>query len=113
MPILLSLDLVCLTLSLALSSGLMLVVSGAGLDKSLNRNFVLFTAMQSGFVVCSLLLRLSLHFQVGNPEMLVETAALFFSLTAPFLLLFCLRYIRAEGWWPTLGSRQSSSPCSR
>jgi PAS domain S-box-containing protein len=103
MPILLSLDVACLTLSLALSSGLMLVVSGAGLHKSLNRNFVFFTAMQSGFVVCSLLLRLSLHFHVGSPETLVEVASLFFSLTAPFLLLFCLRYIRADGWWPRLG----------
>ena len=94
------LDIACLTLSLALFSGLVLVVSGAGLDKPLNRNFVLFTTMQAGFVVCSLLLRLSLHFKAGNPQLLLELATLFFALTAPFLLLFCVRYTRVRGWWP-------------
>ena len=100
MPFLLALDIGCLTLSLAMSSGLVLVVSGAGLDKPLNRNFVLFTAMHAGFVVCSLLLRLALHFQAGNPQALLELSSLFFALMAPFLFLFCARYIRVRGWWP-------------
>ena len=103
MPYLLGLDIACLTLSVALSSGLILVVSGAGLDKPLNRSFVLFTAMEAGFVVCSLLLRLSLHFQAGRPETLLELSSLFFALTAPFLLLFCARYSRVRGWWPIAG----------
>ena len=78
----------------------MLVVSGAGLNKPLNRNFVLFTMMEAGFVVCSLLLRLSLHFKAGNPQALLELATFFFALTAPFLLVFCVRYTRVRGWWP-------------
>jgi len=100
MPFLLGLDIACLTLSLALSSGLALVVCGAGLDKPLNRNFVLFTTMEAGFIVCSLLLRLSLHFRAGNPQVLLECATLFFALSPPFLLLFCVRYSRVRGWWP-------------
>jgi GAF domain-containing protein len=99
-PFLLGLDIACLTLSLALSSGLVLVVSGAGLDKPLNRNFILFATMHAGFAVCSLLLRLSLHFLAGNPQTLLELSTLFFALTAPFLFLFCARYTRRRGWWP-------------
>ncbi|MGO9308441.1 MAG: GAF domain-containing protein [Spirochaetia bacterium] len=100
MPFLLGLDISCLSLSLALSGGLALAVSGAGLNKPLNRSFVLFTTMQAGFVVCSLLLRLSLHFKAGNPGLLLELAAFFFALTAPFLFLFCVRFTRLRGWWP-------------
>ena len=100
MPFLLTLDIVCLTLSLALSSGLVLVVSGAGLDKPLNRSFILFTTMHAGFVVCSLLMRLSLRFQAGNPQSLLELSSAFFALMTPFLFLFCARYVRLRGWWP-------------
>ena len=99
MPFLLVIDFTCLTLSLALSAGLMIAVSGTGLDKPLNRTFVLFTTMESGFVVSSLLLRLALYFRAGRPEVLLELATMFFALTAPFLLLFCLRYARVRGWW--------------
>ncbi|MGA2639816.1 MAG: GAF domain-containing protein, partial [Spirochaetia bacterium] len=100
MPFFLGLDIVCLTLSLALCSGLVLMVSGAGLHKPLNRDFVLFATMEAAFVVCSLLLRLSLYFKAGEPETFLELACLFFGLTAPFLLLFCARYTRVRGWWP-------------
>jgi len=40
----------------------MLAVGGAGLHKPLNRSVVFFTLMESGFVISSLLLRLSLYF---------------------------------------------------
>jgi PAS domain S-box-containing protein len=81
----------------------MLAVSGAGLHKPLNRSFVLFTLMESGFVICSLLLRLSLYFHAGNPGRLLELSSMFFALTAPFLLLFCMHYVRTHGW-PAFGS---------
>ena len=102
MPFLLRLDIIALTLSLALCSGLLLAVAGTGMGKPLARSFVFFAAMESGFIVCSLLLRLSLHFDVGNPETLVELAALFFSLSAAGLLLFCIRFTRLPGRLPVV-----------
>ena len=100
MPLLLRLDIIALTLSLALCSGLLLAVAGTGMGRPLARSFIFFAAMESGFIVCSLLLRLSLHFDVGNPETLVELAALFFSLSAAGLLLFCIRFTRLPGRLP-------------
>jgi PAS domain S-box-containing protein len=99
-PFLLDLDISALALSFALSAGLLLAVSTAGLFKPLNRSFVLFAAAETGFVVCSILLRLSLHFSTGNPETLLELASLFFALSAAALLLFCIRFMNLRGWWP-------------
>jgi PAS domain S-box-containing protein len=99
-PFLLDLDISALTLSFALSAGLLLAVSTAGLFKPLNRSFVLFAAAETGFVVCSILLRLSLHFSTGSPETLLELASLFFALSAAALLLFCIRFTGVRGWWP-------------
>ena len=39
---------------------------------------------------------------MGSPERLLQTASMFFSLTAPFLLLFCLRSTRVRGRVPGL-----------
>ncbi|HET6451124.1 MAG TPA: GAF domain-containing protein, partial [Spirochaetia bacterium] len=100
MPFLLGLDLSALSVSLALCAGLLLAVSGAGLDKPLNRSFVLFAGAETGFVACSVLLRLALHFSVGNPQALLELVAMFFALSAAALLLFCIRFSGQEGWWP-------------
>ncbi len=100
MPFLLDLDISALTISLALCSGLLLAVSGAGLHKPLNRGFVLFAGVETGYVLCSILLRLSLKFAVGSPETILELTSLFFALSAAALLLFCVRFTAMDGRWP-------------
>jgi signal transduction histidine kinase/putative methionine-R-sulfoxide reductase with GAF domain len=97
MPFLLALELTALSLTLALCTGLLLAVASTSIGKPLARSFVYFAAAETGFVVCSLLLRLSLYFSVGQPEILVELATLFFSLGAAGLLLFCIRFTRLPG----------------
>ncbi|HUJ75629.1 MAG TPA: hypothetical protein VL359_12250, partial [bacterium] len=97
MPLLSALDISALTLTLALCSGLLLAVAGTGVDKPLARSFIHFTAAETGVVTCSILLRLSLLFSVGRPELLLQMAALFFSFSGATLFLFCARYVKVPG----------------
>ncbi len=100
MPFLLALDIACLSLSLALYAGLLLLVGGAGLRRQVNRSFIALAAAQSGWIATYLLLHLALYFDTGNPETALRTASLFFGLAGPFLFLFCARCVRIRGAWP-------------
>jgi PAS domain S-box-containing protein len=100
MPPLLVLDIAGMALSLLLSTALALTVVGAGFRKPVNRSFVIFAVMESGWAFTSLLLRLSLWYHQGNAEVLLELASAFFAVMAPFLLLFCTRYVQLRRRWP-------------
>jgi PAS domain S-box-containing protein len=99
MPPLLVLDIVGLALSLAISTALVMIVSGAGLRKRLNRDFVLYALMQTGWAAASLLMRLALWFHMGNPTGMLELAVVCFALMGLFLLQFAFRYVRMRGRW--------------
>ena len=99
MPPLLVLDITGMSLSLVLSSALALTVGGSGFRKAINRSFVIFAVMESGWAVTSLLLRLSLWFHQGNPQVLLEEASAFFALMGPFLLLFSSHFVNVRRRW--------------
>jgi hypothetical protein len=100
MPLLLSLDLACLGISLAVTAALVLIVGAAGIRKGINRAFVLAMLLEMGWALGSVLLRLSLWFDFGNPPLLLVIASASFALMAPFLFLFTARYVHYEGAWP-------------
>jgi PAS domain S-box-containing protein len=101
MPLLLALDIAALALSLAISTALVMIVGGAGIRRQLNRDFVLFALMETGWATASLLMRLALWFHTGNPARMIELAILCFAFMGPFLLRFTTRYVRVRGRWPT------------
>jgi PAS domain S-box-containing protein len=104
MPALLILDIIGLSLSISLSTALVLVVGSASIRRQINQSFMLFALAESGWAVCSLLLRIMLWIHARNPGLALNLAALSFSLTTPFLLLFCARYTKVKGRWPLVVS---------
>jgi PAS domain S-box-containing protein len=99
-PLLLVLDIAGLSLSLAVSTALVLLVGGGVVRRRLNRDFIMFALMETGWAAASLILRLSLWFDQGNPTLMLELATLFVAFMGPFLLLFIARYVRLRGNWP-------------
>ena len=99
MPVMLILDIAGLALSLAISAALVMIVSGAGLHKRLNRDFVLFALMQTGWAAGSLLLRLALWFRTGSPMGMLVLTGLCFAFMGLFLLVFTFRYVGIRGRW--------------
>ena len=104
MPPLFWLDIAALSLSTMIATSLVLMVLGAGPRRTLNRSFALFTLMGAAWAVFSLLLRLALWLEKGNPLLLSELAALTFSLMGPFLLIFTARYVGHHTRWPDLAA---------
>jgi PAS domain S-box-containing protein len=100
MPFLLLLDIISLSLALALSTALLLIVGAAGIRKSLNVTFVLFALSESGWGVTFLLLRICLWLKAGSPALLLDLSVVFFALVGISLLLFAMRYMRVRGPWP-------------
>ncbi len=92
-------DIAGLALSLAISTALVMIVSGAGLRRRLNRDFVLFALMQTGWAAGSLLVRLTLWLQSGSPMGMLTLSAVSFSLMGLFLLMFTFRYVGIRGRW--------------
>ena len=93
------LDVAGLALSLAISTALVMVVSGADLRRRINRDFVLFALMQTGWAAGSLLLRLALWFRTGSPMAMLALAAVCFAFMGLFLLVFTFRYVGIRGRW--------------
>jgi PAS domain S-box-containing protein len=99
MPVMLVLDIAGLALSLTISTALVMIVIGAGLRRRLNRDFVLFAFMQTGWAASSLLLRLALWFRLGNPTGMLALATVCFAFMGLFLLMFSFRYMGIRGRW--------------
>ncbi len=104
MPFLLTLDISGLSLCFVLSAALALLVGAADFRRRVNRVFVLFAIMECGWSVCSLLLRLSLWFHTGAPQLLLALAIAFFAAMGPSLLLFCALYVRSRSRWPFIAA---------
>jgi PAS domain S-box-containing protein len=98
------LDVAALGTSLLISSSLALMVLGFGPGRALNRRFALFAALQAVWAGFSLLLRLSLWLERGNPQLFGELATLSLSLMGIALLLFAVRYVRYRARWADLAA---------
>jgi len=94
MPIMFWIDVGALSLSTVLACSLTLIAIGFGPRRALNRTFSLFTLLQALWAVASLLLRLALWLERGNPTFLSELATLSIALMGPILLVFATRYLR-------------------
>ena len=93
MPLLFWLDIAGLTICTVITAALALMVLGSGRRGALSRSFTLFTIIEAAWAVCSLLLRMALLLNIGNPTLLLELTALAFVLMGPFLLMFTVRYV--------------------
>ena len=102
MPVLFWLDVSALGISIVLAVALTLMVLGGGLKRVHNRFFILFAALEAAWATSSLLLRLSLWLERGNPNFLLELAALALSTMGPVLLLFATRYLQVRTPWADL-----------
>ncbi|MFC1975361.1 PAS domain S-box protein [Chloroflexota bacterium] len=93
MPLLFWLD--CLTYFLAtiIAASLTMMVWGANPKHALNRFFALFTMSAGMWTALALMLRLALWLEKGNPNLLAELGALFFTMMGPLLLMFTSRYV--------------------
>jgi signal transduction histidine kinase/CheY-like chemotaxis protein len=99
MPALLLLDVAALCLCGLLSLGLAVTVLTAGPRKPLNLSFFLFVFSAGAESVFSLLLRLSLFYQEGNPALLLKLSVTFLFLMYPFLFLFVAVYMKVGRGW--------------
>ncbi len=99
MPVLLALDMAALGLCALLSLALAVTVLADGPRKPLNLSFSLFVLFAGAESVLLLLLRLSLLYRVGNPELLLQIGATCFFLMCPFLFLFVAGYLKIETPW--------------
>jgi signal transduction histidine kinase len=87
------LDITALAISALVISALLMLALASGIRKPLNYSFAHFAAAQAVWVIVSLLLRLSLWFDRGDPVLLAEIVSLALSLAGPLLLLFTSRYV--------------------
>jgi PAS domain S-box-containing protein len=98
------LDVAALGTSLLISSSLALMVLGFGPGRALNRWFVLFASLEATWAGFSLLLRLSLWLERGDPLLFGELATLTISLMSVALLMFAVRYVRRRGGWADIAA---------
>jgi GAF domain-containing protein len=102
MPPLFLLDITALGISTVVATSLALMALGSDWRRALNRLFALFMLLEAAGAVCSLLLRLALWFEVGNPLQLNELDTLAFILMGPILLIFSVRYVDRQTRWADL-----------
>jgi len=98
------LDAAALGTSLLISSSLALMVLGFGSGRVLNRCFALFASLEAAWAGFSLLLRLSLWLERGDPPLFAELATLSLSLMGIALLVFAVRYVRYRARWADLAA---------
>ncbi len=104
MPPIFWLDCVAYGISALIATALTLMVLGAGLKRTLNRFFALFTLAEAIWAALALLLQITLWLGVGNPVFVLEMGTLAFTLMGPFLLLFTVRYVGRRTRWADLGA---------
>jgi len=95
-------DVVALFCATVVAIALILTVLGTGIRRSLNQSFALFAAMEAGWAISSLLLRLSLWLGIGSPLLLAELATLGIGLTSIAALGFAVRYVGRSSRWPDI-----------
>ncbi len=100
MPLFLKLDIALLAVSVAVSSGLLLVTFGPRAQRGVNLRFALFLAMVAAWTASMLLMRAALWFGLGSPLLLGEVSTLSYALMGPFLLLFTARFTGMNRRWP-------------
>ena len=101
MPPLFWLDVTALIISTVIITSLMLIAIGAGLERSLNRFFVLFAFVVAIWATFSLFARFSLWLDRGNPLLFIEIATLASVLVGFFFLTFVARYLDRPASWIT------------
>ena len=84
--------------STVIAIALVLVV-GAGPRRLLNLFFALFSLCEAGWAFSSLLLRMTLWLEAGNPPAALESATLAFALMGPCLFLFTTRFVSRRALW--------------
>ncbi len=87
------LDITFLSISTIIAATLALIALGSGIKFGLNRAFALFILIEASWAILSMLLRLSLWLDRGNPQLLSELTSLAFALIGPSLLLFTAYYL--------------------
>ena len=93
MPLIFWLDITALSMSAVLAASLALIALGSGPKRVLNCSFALFTLAEASWAVFSILLRLALWLNRGNPLILGELATLTMALMGPSLLIFGARFV--------------------
>jgi len=93
------LDVTALIISITITTSLMLLAIGSGLERSLNRYFALFALAVVTWAAFSILARLSLWLDRGDPLPLIETATLASALAGPFFVMFVARYLDRFTKW--------------
>jgi len=93
MSILFWLDVAALSISVLTAASLSLTVMGSGPGRALNRSFALFSLLEATWAVSSLLLRLTLWLEIGNPLFLGELATWVIALMGPSLLMFTVHFL--------------------
>ena len=104
MPPLFWLDVAALSVSLVIAAALALMVSGFGLGPALNRSFVALALTHVAWAIFSLLMRLTLWLEKGNPLFMSELITLSFALTGICLLIFTVLYLGRQTRWTDLAA---------
>jgi PAS domain S-box-containing protein len=100
MPPVLALDISALALTVMGSIALILMAVGGNRSR-LSLSFAVYAVMATAYSTCSLLLRVSLWFSYGSPDLLLQLSAASLCLSGPALLLFASRYLCFGVRWAT------------
>ena len=85
-----------LLFSLLVTTSIVLITIGVGPFRIVNLTFALFALSVASWALFTLMLRLSLLFNVGNPMLFVQLVGLSFLLMGPLLLAFSVRYLNYQ-----------------
>lgn len=91
-PFLYWLDITGFGLCIVIGSASVLALVGAGFRRVPGPYLILFMLCFIAWTVCGMLCKLALWIEVGNPQLLTETAGFFFTLQAPLLYVFSAEY---------------------
>jgi PAS domain S-box-containing protein len=93
MSVLFWLDIASLVVCAIVATLLALMVLASGARRTLNRVFILFALVEAAWATLSVLLRLALLVDMGNPPLLFDLSVLASMLLGPCLLSFTIRYV--------------------
>lgn len=99
MPILFWVDVVAYAISVVIASALAMMVLGTATRRALNYLFALFALAEAVWALSSLLLRMTLWLERGNPNLMLELATIAFALMGPLLLMFTIRSVERHAGW--------------
>jgi GAF domain-containing protein len=96
------LDSIAYGISTVLAAAMMLMALATAPKRALNRLFALFALAEAVWAMSSLLMRMAMWQQAGNPTFLLELATLALTLMGPLLLSFTVRYVGRDTYWANL-----------